>query len=63
MGKVKTYFLRVHTAELTEQIDEHRLEIRKLFCCVLLGLLEGAVCLASGTSRTCLQIFPWRSSL
>ena len=41
VNTVKTYFLRVHTAELTAQIDDHRLEIRKLTCCVLLGLLEG----------------------
>jgi hypothetical protein len=34
--------MRVHTAELTEQLDATRLEIRKLLYCVVLGLLEGA---------------------
>jgi hypothetical protein len=36
------YFLRVHTAELTAKIEETGLEVRKLLCGVLLGLLEGA---------------------
>ena len=45
MNLVRTlqhYFLRVHTAELTAKIEETGLEIRKLLCGVMLGLLEGA---------------------
>ena len=44
IGTLKDYFIRVHTSEITEKIEESRLEIRKLLCCVVLGLLEGAPC-------------------
>ena len=44
VGTLKDYFIRVHTSEITEKIEESRLEIRKLLCCVVLGLLEGAPC-------------------
>lgn len=42
VGTIGHYFLRIHTAEVTERIEEQALEITKLVCCVVLGLLEGA---------------------
>ena len=38
--QIQSYFRRLHDAEAADRLEENHLEIRKLYCTILLGLVE-----------------------